>query len=94
MEDQGGGQCVPLAQTFTVEGDMLHNGSDPGCFLTKVELYFRTRHPIHGVEVSIHNTSKANFVPDYSMTLGKKALTPDQVNVAGNEDGPVNATIF
>lgn len=65
----------PLAQTFNIN---FNDGSD-GCYVTKLDLYFKQKSSDKSLTVSIRETD--NGYPA-STTLVRKVLTPSQINVS------------
>jgi hypothetical protein len=67
----------PLAQTFNIN---FNDGSD-GCFVSKIDLYFKAKSSDKSLTVSIRETD--NGYPA-ATTIARKILEPSQINVSDN----------
>lgn len=65
----------PLAQTFNIN---FNDGAD-GCFVTRLDLYFKSKSTDKNVTISIRETDNGYPAP---ITIASKTLTPSQVNVS------------
>lgn len=65
----------PLAQTFNIN---FADGAD-GCFITKVDLYFKSKSETQGLTVSVRETD--NGYPAQQV-IARKTVTPSQVNIS------------
>lgn len=78
----------PLAQTFYVDPELCDNRV--GCFVTKVDLYFKTKHPTLGITVEIRTTENG-YPTKTILPLSQVHLNPSQVSTS---DVGANATTF
>ena len=76
-KDGGGGEGDPLCQSFTVT---LPSEQSSGQFITRVDLYFRSKDPVKGLTVWL--VQMANGSPDFSTAFGKVHYESNQVNVS------------
>lgn len=92
--DGDGAACVPIAQTFRIQDADCATPSDPGVFVTELDLFFRTRHPTLGCHISLHETTGGQLVPDFTTSIpySRVELDPSDVVVTGNESAAVNPT--
>lgn len=75
----------PLAQTFNIN---FNDGSD-GCYVTKVDLYFKQKSADKNITVAIRETDNGYPSPT---TLTRKTLTPSQINVSDNGQSVTTVT--
>lgn len=76
----------PLAQTFNVN---FNDGSD-GCYLTKFDLYFKSKSDTAGVAIQVRETD--NGVPAPTV-LANKFLASSDVNVSDNGQAVTTVTL-
>lgn len=78
----------PLAQSFYVDPELCANRV--GCFVTKLDLYFKTKHPTLGVTIELRTT--LNGYPTKTiLPFSQVHLNPSQVSTS---DVGANATTF
>ena len=68
----------PIAQTFIINEPP--SGAE-GVFVTKVDLFFRTKHPTFGVELQIRTTENG-FPSQKRLPFARKVLESSQVNTS------------
>lgn len=68
----------PIAQTFIVNEPP--SGAE-GVFITKVDLFFRDKHPVFGVELQIRTTENG-FPSQKRLPFARKVLESSQVNTS------------
>lgn len=78
----------PLAQTFYVDPELC--ADRVGCFVTKVDLYFKTKHPTLGVTVELRTTENG-YPTKTILPFSQVHLNPSQVSTS---DVGANATTF
>lgn len=71
------GGADPVAQTFEIDGDSFENG----IFITKVDLYFRTKHPTLPITFQIRETI-AGYPGRRSIPFGTVTLFPEDIHVS------------
>jgi hypothetical protein len=75
-DDRRGKGRDPLAQSFSI----VAPDGESGVFVTKLELFFKSRDPNLGLEIVI--VGMENGVPNYNDVKGTSKLTSSQVNVS------------
>jgi hypothetical protein len=75
----------PLAQTFNIN---FNDGTD-GCFLTKIDLYFKGKSNTTGITVQLRETDNGYPAPTI---LATKILSSSDVNVSDNAQAPTTVT--
>ena len=84
LEERDVGWFDPLAQSFLVE-------EETGVFLTKCDVFFRTKDDLDIPVVFQLRTMQGGFPTQKILPFSEIVLSPDQVNVSG--DGSVATTI-
>lgn len=78
----GGGGDDPIAQTFSVTST-----NSQGYFLTKLDLFFRTKHATLPIIVDIRETENG-YATTRSIPYSQVVLYPDDVNVSEDSSAP------
>ncbi len=87
-EGGGGGPADPMGQSFTIN---TNNPYVTGVFATKIDLYFRTKHPTLGVTVEIREME--NGIPT-NKVVPFSSVTLNSYQVAVSEDSSAVTTVW
>jgi uncharacterized membrane protein YgcG len=87
--DGGGGGDDPIAQTFLINPI----GSEPGIFITAIDVFFQQKHPTLGVTVELREVDQVTGYPtQIILPYGAKILPASSINTSSDASVPTTVT--
>lgn len=69
--------AAPIGQTFKIDA-----GNSPGYFVTKIDLYFATKHPTLGVTVELREVNSAGQITNKVLPGSRSRLESASINIS------------
>lgn len=86
--DSGGGGDDPVAQSFLISSKSLGTTSS-GIFVTKIDLFFATKHDTLGVEIHLREVDPVSYgITSRMVPFSRVVLMPDEVNISDDGSSP------
>jgi hypothetical protein len=89
VEDPPQPEQDPLAQTFLITGRQIAQIQTSGMYLTKMDLYFKTKSATLGVEIQLREVDPASgAITRRLLPYGRVTLQPNDVNISDDATLP------